>query len=171
VSLFNGIEGAPHHSANLKSFFRRNPNRRIYGYLPNYDQQGKKEHSLAETKKAPLTKLVIRICYPEFYVTDNKRKAGKVNCITGKRLIDILQGNRGKNYGDHSIVGIKKRWTVDITERFLEEYRKVGPCAFSNHYHKWESKKNVRHCVHCGKKQKRKIVVTKYESWEYVNGN
>lgn len=60
----------------------------------------------------------------------------------------------------------KPKWVVDITDRFIEEYNKFGPCAFSNGYHRWPKKVGkTRTCVFCGHTEKKVIKTIKQLEW------
>ena len=90
------------------------------------------------------------------------------DCCRGKRLNgvglnEILRGDFGEV---HLITDVPY---IDITKKFMREYRKGGVCfLYPNHTaydFKWETRKRVRTCGYCGYKERKRVRYHREEYW------
>lgn len=58
---------------------------------------------------------------------------------------------------------------VDVTDAFWGDYLKIGVCAIHGDFaHKWHEEGGLRTCDHCGKKERKQIVMVEKEVWRAV---
>jgi len=86
--------------------------------------------------------------------------------ITGANLARIVCNNKAPV---NHLIGLQGAKCIDVTERFIEEYNKVGMCSIhdSRHENVLISPKR-RRCTVCGQVAKSKVVWVKRVQWELV---
>ena len=89
------------------------------------------------------------------------------NCFIGRRLLKIASGDfQSYAYGING--------AEDVTQWFIDEYKKKGMCAYAGDWrHEWNVDENpqledgtVRTCIHCGKQETLKSKMVKKTWWE-----
>lgn len=156
MNLYEALKGAPKHSQRLMQYLKKNPHKRIYGYARDY----KNKYTKAQVLSMPLEDLTLNVSYLD---SDMKRGGMFRGYISGRNLGQLIHG-----WGEEREYHIgKKVWIVDVTDRFIEEYTKVGPCSFyGDGYHEWDQKtKKTRVCKFCGHKEVKITRVVRREEW------
>lgn len=93
-----------------------------------------------------------------------------IGLLNGAKVLRVSCGN----FDTFAYTGITK--SEDVTEWFMDEYRKKGMCAYAGDWrHDWDVEENllmedgsIRTCVHCGKEEKLESKMVRKMWWSNV---
>lgn len=170
MNLYKKCKDIPNPSPGLLKLFRKHPNRRIWGYKDH--SKASRAVTLKKLKSLKLNELSLIIGCPHIH---KKMKDGtssvKSRGYTGTRILRHMF--TGPKTGDVCVLGLgskgKPVWFIDITERVVQELNSVGACALSKEHCVFkEVSPRVRKCEYCGRKQKKRVKITRRETWVNV---
>ncbi len=127
-------------------------------------------------KKNPRENRIVRAVWNSFDGYNPQRPVMMIGCLSkggngfhGNRLGNVCR-ERGERtvfafYGSNFHID---EW-VDVTDEFIESYRKIGKCAIHGDAgHDFEENGSVRVCRRCGATFERKLEIVERFTWERI---